>query len=241
MWAVAKTGAAFVPVDPNYPRRADRAHARRLRCRRRAAPSPSTASDCRRHADWLALDDPGFAADVRRAIRRRRSTDADRTAPMRLDNAAYVIYTSGSTGLPKGVVVTHAGLDNFARRAARPVRVDRRRRGPCTSPRRASTRRSSSTCWRFGAGATMVIAPPDRLRRRRTRPTGPTTSASPTPSSPPPRWPPSTRPGWTTCDAWSSAARRARRTGRALGAGPAAATTATARPRPRSCPTSATR
>ncbi|SDS88294.1 non-ribosomal peptide synthetase [Microlunatus soli] len=37
-------------------------------------------------------------------------TDADRRAPLRVDNLLYLIYTSGSTGTPKGVAVTHRGL-----------------------------------------------------------------------------------------------------------------------------------
>jgi amino acid adenylation domain-containing protein len=37
-------------------------------------------------------------------------SDADRRAPLRVDDTAYVIFTSGSTGVPKGVAVSHAGL-----------------------------------------------------------------------------------------------------------------------------------
>ena len=43
--------------------------------------------------------------------------DAERIRPCAVHNPAYVIYTSGSTGLPKGVVVTHGGLANFAAEA----------------------------------------------------------------------------------------------------------------------------
>ena len=52
VWAVAKAGAAFVPVDPNYPRRPHRAHADRFRCgtrsdRRPAHRAPLARTPCR--------------------------------------------------------------------------------------------------------------------------------------------------------------------------------------------------
>ena len=112
VWAVAKTGAAFVPIDPNYP--ADRiAHmladsgvdARRDHDR---APRPAA----RRRALAGASTTPTSRANVHGSPP-APVTDADRTGRVTLDNAAYVVYTSGSTGRPKGVVVTHPGLDEL--------------------------------------------------------------------------------------------------------------------------------
>nr|WP_211600673.1 non-ribosomal peptide synthetase [Gordonia effusa] len=39
-------------------------------------------------------------------------TDADRLAPLRLDNPMYTLFTSGSTGRPKGVTTPHRGILN---------------------------------------------------------------------------------------------------------------------------------
>ncbi|MEU2102645.1 non-ribosomal peptide synthase/polyketide synthase [Nocardia sp. NPDC019255] len=114
--AVAKAGAAFVPVDPLYPRQRI-AHM----LSDSGAALGITLADYRgelpEDTEWIVLDDPEFrglvldAPDVPIA-------DAERLAPLRIDNPAYVIYTSGSTGTPKGVMVTHGGLSNFAAETA---------------------------------------------------------------------------------------------------------------------------
>ncbi|QMU76780.1 amino acid adenylation domain-containing protein [Streptacidiphilus sp. PB12-B1b] len=96
--AVAKTGAAFLPVDPGYP------DARVELMLRDAA--PALTLDAKEVADLLAEAPDGSPG--------HRPTDADRTRPLDLDDPAYVIYTSGSTGTPKGVVVTHRGLAAFS-------------------------------------------------------------------------------------------------------------------------------
>ncbi|MFE0684101.1 non-ribosomal peptide synthase/polyketide synthase [Streptomyces sp. NPDC058961] len=96
--AVAKTGAAFLPVDPAYP---DERIALMLR-----DAAPTLTLDAKEVAALLA--DSGDDGPV------HRPTDADRGRPLDLDDPAYVIYTSGSTGTPKGVVVTHRGLAGFA-------------------------------------------------------------------------------------------------------------------------------
>lgn len=112
--AVLKTGAAYLPVDPDYP--ADRiaymlddaAPAVVLTVAAVADRLPTPPDG----AAPLVLDAPDTLADLG-----DRSgadpTDADRNRPLTPQDAAYVIYTSGSTGRPKGVVVPHAGAANL--------------------------------------------------------------------------------------------------------------------------------
>ncbi|MFJ1747309.1 amino acid adenylation domain-containing protein [Streptomyces sp. NPDC088116] len=113
--AVLKSGAAYVPVDPDYP--AERIRyildntrpALVLTTRDVDAVLPPTDG-----TDRLVLDDPRTAAalDARSGT---DLTDADRLAPLGVLNTAYVIYTSGSTGKPKGVLVPHEGIVNRLR------------------------------------------------------------------------------------------------------------------------------
>ncbi|WP_063061782.1 non-ribosomal peptide synthetase, partial [Nocardia sienata] len=107
-WAVTKSGAAFLPVDPTYP--ADRiAHMLTDSGAAVGITVSSARAELPDSVDWLVLDE----LDSRR-FSEEAVTDADRVRPLTPANTAYVIYTSGSTGLPKGVVVTHAGLANFS-------------------------------------------------------------------------------------------------------------------------------
>ncbi|UXY17813.1 amino acid adenylation domain-containing protein [Streptomyces cynarae] len=112
LWAVLKSGAAYLPVDPAYPDErirlmlADAGPALVVATRQTA---PALPEDC----DPLILEDCAEAA-----VADTELTDADRIGPLLLDHPAYVIYTSGSTGRPKGVVVTHrsvAALADWAR------------------------------------------------------------------------------------------------------------------------------
>ncbi|MYR85697.1 AMP-binding protein, partial [Streptomyces sp. SID685] len=103
--AVLKTGAAYVPIDPEYP--ADRI-AYILADADPMCVITGLGAEGVLPADsaQVLLDDPA----TRKALDTRASgdlTDAERLAPLHAGAPAYVIYTSGSTGRPKGVVVEH--------------------------------------------------------------------------------------------------------------------------------------
>lgn len=98
--ATLQAGAAYLPLDPDYPHD---------RLRYMVSDSGTQLVICR-PAMAAALDLPAartIAPDVQ-APEGEAALPAIDTA-----SAAYVIYTSGSTGLPKGVVVTHANVLNF--------------------------------------------------------------------------------------------------------------------------------
>ncbi|KUN96932.1 non-ribosomal peptide synthetase [Streptomyces caeruleatus] len=102
--AVLKSGAAYVPLDPQYP--ADRlsfmlSDARpTLLVTTEASAAGLPAHDAPR----LVLD----AEDTTAAL--AECPDSDPHPELTPDNTAYVIYTSGSTGRPKGVAVPHGNV-----------------------------------------------------------------------------------------------------------------------------------
>ncbi|QKV91249.1 non-ribosomal peptide synthase/polyketide synthase [Streptomyces sp. NA02950] len=102
--AVLKTGAAYLPVDPDLPA------ARIAHLLADAGPvlvvtTGDVARRCAGEVPRLCLDDPAVAAD----LARRPATGPAGAGPLP-DSPAYAIYTSGSTGLPKGVVVPHTNV-----------------------------------------------------------------------------------------------------------------------------------
>ena len=110
MLAVLKSGAAYVPVDPDYP--ADRiafmlADAAAGACADHdGRPGRIAAGGGGPRSSWTTRR---LAAAVSRLPGRRPRLTPSGRGPLRPAHPAYVIYTSGSTGRPKGVVVDARG------------------------------------------------------------------------------------------------------------------------------------
>ncbi|HLP89572.1 MAG TPA: amino acid adenylation domain-containing protein [Nostocaceae cyanobacterium] len=104
MLAVLKVGAAFLPLDKNYPQ----------------ARLKFIVEDSRTNL-ILCVDNPdvGLFSSHVKILPLSEITEVTATTrlyiPVQSQNLAYVIYTSGSTGKPKGVLVTHAGIENLVR------------------------------------------------------------------------------------------------------------------------------
>src|SRR5271166_5701307 len=108
--AILKAGAAYLPLDPEYP-------VERLTYMLRDAQPACVLTSARiaerlpKSVAQLLLGHP----DTDSALAQSRETnpsDAERTRPLTPYNPAYVIYTSGSTGTPKGVIVAHGAIVN---------------------------------------------------------------------------------------------------------------------------------
>ena len=112
MLGIFKAGAAYLPIAQDIPDRrlqtiVEDARPVFVLCQ---------SAFAERVVDGLsviALDSP-FADEQLAEKSTENPTDDDRTAPLARSHPGYVIYTSGSTGVPKGVVVTHAGLPGLA-------------------------------------------------------------------------------------------------------------------------------
>ncbi|MGB5915427.1 MAG: amino acid adenylation domain-containing protein [Phormidesmis sp.] len=103
---VLKAGAAYVPIDPDYPE-----------VRRQYILNDASVK--------IVLTQASLAAEFSNASAQIIQLDADAAvlAEQPVDNLdlaispdrlAYVIYTSGSTGKPKGVMAHHRGLVNYS-------------------------------------------------------------------------------------------------------------------------------
>ncbi|MFS8069698.1 MAG: non-ribosomal peptide synthetase, partial [Byssovorax sp.] len=103
--AVLKAGAAYVPLDPTYPkdRLAFIAADAGLRILLTQASLAGEIEGITATSVRLDADGPAIAAE----------SDARLDGEVSPESIAYVLYTSGSTGQPKGVRIPHRALANF--------------------------------------------------------------------------------------------------------------------------------
>ncbi|GAA0134025.1 non-ribosomal peptide synthetase DhbF [Paenibacillus sp. YSY-4.3] len=111
--AVHKTGAAYLPLDPDYPE--DRIAYMLGNARPSCLLTDQASEACLSgysDAPRLVLDTSDTKAELRK-YSAQNPEDAERTDSLSPLHPAYILYTSGSTGLPKGVMVTFGSLVNL--------------------------------------------------------------------------------------------------------------------------------
>nr|WP_298165379.1 non-ribosomal peptide synthetase [uncultured Pseudomonas sp.] len=146
--AVLRAGAAYVPLDPNWP------SARLQKILADAQPqlllSESPKDDLHdqslRLADLLSDNQAGLAP-----------LDSIHLDSIHLEHAAYLLYTSGTSGEPKGVVIEHGQLLNYSAAVSEALELGHCKRFALTSSVAADLGNTSL----FGAlwnGACLAVA-----------------------------------------------------------------------------------
>lgn len=137
MLGAMKAGAAYLPLDPDYP--------------------PERTAYMLEDARPACVID----GDVARGLAGRRETDPtdrERSAPLLPDHLAYIIYTSGSTGRPKGVAVPHAGIGGMVA-----SQIDALCVGPGSRVLQLASPSFDASVWEMCmallTGGTLVVAP----------------------------------------------------------------------------------
>ena len=95
---IVKAGAAFIPIDPNYPKnRIDQ------------------ILDDSDSKFVITSSEIEYDGENRINVDELLNEDNESNPNVNLtpDNLCFLIYTSGSTGKPKGVMITHRGISNY--------------------------------------------------------------------------------------------------------------------------------
>ncbi|MGA6207273.1 AMP-binding protein [Nocardia testacea] len=157
VWAVAKTGAGFVPIDPAYPPNwiahllvdVGAVYGLAVSWVRNELPD---------EIEWLRVD----TVDAARSLEQFSSepvTYADRIRPLRAEHPAYVSYVSDGEASPDGVVVTQAGLSGLCAEQQGRFRVEPEDRTLNFAPL-PSDSAVLELLLALGGAATMVVVSP---------------------------------------------------------------------------------
>ncbi|MFI5715544.1 AMP-binding protein, partial [Nocardia sp. NPDC051750] len=157
VWAVAKTGAGFVPIDPAYPPGwvahllgdAGAVYGLAVSWVRNELPD---------EIEWLQVD----TVDTARSLEQFSAdavTYADRVRPLRAEHPAYVSYVSDGETSPDGIVVTQAGLSGLCAEQQGRYRVEPEDRTLNFAPM-PSDSAVLELLLALGGAATMVVVSP---------------------------------------------------------------------------------
>lgn len=100
---ISKTGAAFIPVDPDYP-------ADRISYIMENSEAACLVSSADTATDDGSIENRGYF-DIDELL--TQETEKELLPEIRQEQPAYMIYTSGTTGRPKGVMLSHRGIANI--------------------------------------------------------------------------------------------------------------------------------
>uniref|UniRef100_UPI00286A4BCE amino acid adenylation domain-containing protein n=1 Tax=Chamaesiphon sp. OTE_75_metabat_556 TaxID=2964692 RepID=UPI00286A4BCE len=105
---ILKAGAAYVPIDPNYPQERMQwilqDSGTSVLLTQSYLTDKLPLNQLENHCQAICFDRTDFT----------ESLITNPSSQSKPDRLAYVIYTSGSTGKPKGVTIEHRGLTNLA-------------------------------------------------------------------------------------------------------------------------------
>ncbi|KAI8893335.1 hypothetical protein BC833DRAFT_557113, partial [Globomyces pollinis-pini] len=111
MFAVLKSGAAFIPIDKSLPKERLSIILKDSKCNH-VLYDPSISAnlimELKRNHEHIAINLTNSIFTPAPAMPVYQKPIIDEHDP------AYVVYTSGSTGKPKGVVIKHISVSNFA-------------------------------------------------------------------------------------------------------------------------------
>ena len=103
--AILKSGAAFVPIDPDWP-------LERIQYVLSDTQSPFWLTTQQLINDWDAAKLPSNAIALD-SLNYQSQPCLHQLANIKPSDLAYVIYTSGTTGTPKGVMIEHHSVINY--------------------------------------------------------------------------------------------------------------------------------
>lgn len=111
--AILKAGGAYLPVDPDQP-------SERILYILRDSQASLVLTQAHLSTKLPAFEQPAMFIQ---AMQGEEAEDECANLPGEIDlsSLAYVIYTSGSTGAPKGVMIRHASVVNYAYHVSRQI------------------------------------------------------------------------------------------------------------------------